>query len=137
MKLLGPRTLWVDCDVIQADGGTRTAAITGGYVALHDAVKVLSKREELKGWPIKTNVAAISVGILNGEPHLDLDYKEDSRADVDMNVVMTAAAEFVEVQGGAERNTFSNEQLMSMLVLARQGIQQLVELQNASLGVET
>jgi ribonuclease PH len=137
MKLIGPRTIWVDCDVIQADGGTRTAAITGGYVALHDAVKALCTREELKGWPLKSNVAAISVGILKGEPHLDLEYTEDSRADVDLNVVMTSAGEYVEVQGGAERKTFSDEQLSSMLNLARRGIEELVSLQNASLGKET
>ncbi|MFH1998237.1 MAG: ribonuclease PH [Planctomycetota bacterium] len=135
MKLLGQRTIWVDCDVLQADGGTRTAAITGGFVALHDAVKALSKRTELKGWPLKSNVAAISVGLINDEPILDLNYEEDSRASVDMNIIMTAAGEYVEIQGGAERNTFTDTQLEAMLSLGRKGISDLIVLQNEALGV--
>jgi ribonuclease PH len=137
LKLLGPRTIWVDCDVLQADGGTRTAAITGGYVALHDAVKSLVKKAQLKGWPLRSNVAAVSVGILKGEVNLDLNYAEDSQAEVDLNVVMTASGEYVEVQGGAERSTFNNDQLESMLGLARDGINQLIRLQNQALGVES
>jgi len=137
LKHLGQRTIWIDCDVLQADGGTRTAAITGGYVALHDAVKELSKKENLKGWPLKSNVAAISVGILDNGINLDLDYSEDSRADVDLNVVMTSADEYVEVQGGAERTTFSNNQLGEMLDMARKGIARLVQIQNNALGIES
>lgn len=135
MTLMGPRTIWVDCDVLQADGGTRTASITGGYVALHDAVKILSKKYGLKGWPLRSNVAAVSVGLLNGEPLLDLNYSEDSKVSVDMNVVMTASGEYIEIQGGAERDTFTQTQLDQMLGLARQGIKELIALQNEALGV--
>jgi ribonuclease PH len=136
MAYIGQRTIWIDCDVLQADGGTRTASISGGFVALHDAVKALSKREELKGWPLRASVAAISVGIVNGEPCLDLDYFEDSRASVDMNVVMTSDGEYIEIQGGAERKAFTDQQLESMLSLARQGIEEVIRRQNEALGVE-
>ena len=106
-------------------------------MALHDAVKALAKKTELKGWPLRSNVAAISVGIVKGEVALDLNYQEDSKADVDLNVVMTASGEYVEVQGGAERSTFSNSQLESMLSVARDGISRIIELQNQALGVES
>ncbi|MBU0755299.1 MAG: ribonuclease PH, partial [Planctomycetes bacterium] len=135
MSLLGPRTIWVDCDVIQADGGTRTASVTGGFVALHDAVKALSKKHGLKGWPLKTSVAAVSVGFVKDEALLDLNYAEDSRASVDMNVVMTATGEYIEIQGGAERQTFTQAQLDQMLELARGGIEELIRFQNEALGV--
>lgn len=137
LKLLGQRTIWIDCDVIQADGGTRTAALTGGYVALHDATKYLCKNVELRGWPLKSKIAAVSVGILRGEPYLDLNYHEDSQAEVDMNVVMTEAGEFIEIQGGAEQRPFDGKQLDALLNLARKGITDLFGFQNSALGVES
>ena len=125
MTLLGERTIVVDCDVIQADGGTRTASITGAYVALVDAIRTIQQRGELKVNPIQARVASISAGIYEGIPILDLDYAEDSRAETDMNVVMNDAGEFIEVQGTAEGHPFSTDELTSMLTLARQGINQL------------
>jgi len=126
---LGERTFWVDCDVIQADGGTRTAAITGAYVALADALGRLVAANVLPGMPLRDFVAAISVGIVQGRPVLDLDYAEDSSAEVDMNVVMTGGGEFIEVQGTAEQAPFRRERLDEMLSLAEKGIRQLVALQ--------
>jgi ribonuclease PH len=132
---LGARTLYIDCDVIQADGGTRTAGITGAFVALHDAVSGLTERGVLPGWPIRDFVAAVSVGIHNGVPVLDLDYSEDSACDTDMNVVMTGAGRFVEVQGTAEGEAFSRQELDALLELASRGISDLIGLQKKALGV--
>jgi ribonuclease PH len=130
---LGERTLWVDCDVLQADGGTRTAAITGAYTALALAFRRLVEQGILTRVPLRDAVAAISVGVVDGEAVLDLPYEEDSRADVDMNIVGTGSGRFVEVQGTGEEETFSREQLDAMLALAQKGIQRLVEHQNAAL----
>ncbi|MEK7768685.1 MAG: ribonuclease PH [Pseudomonadota bacterium] len=130
---LGERTIQIDCDVIQADGGTRTAGITGAFVALHDAVEKLLQRQLLETTPILDHVAAVSVGIYEGVPVLDLDYPEDSSCDTDMNVVMTGSLGLVEVQGTAEGATFDRQELNAMLDLAQQGIQQLIALQKAAL----
>ncbi len=126
---LGERTFWVDCDVIQADGGTRTAGITGAYVALADALDRLVTAHVLPGMPLRDAVAAISVGVVQGAAALDLDYAEDSAAEVDMNIVMTGGGEFVEVQGTAEQVTFRRERLNELLALAEGGIRQLIALQ--------
>ncbi len=136
LKALGERTIWVDCDVLQANGGTRTAAITGGYVALVDACRKLMQQEEIYTWPLKTAVAAVSVGIVEGKLLLDLDYKEDFAAAVDMNVVMTGEGQLVEVQGTAEEHPFSQSQLLQLLKLARQGIKELVAIQQEALARE-
>ncbi|WJN59777.1 ribonuclease PH [Pseudomonas sp. SO81] len=133
MSKLGENTIYIDCDVIQADGGTRTASITGAMVALVDALKVLKKRGALKGEPLKQMVAAVSVGIYQGEPVLDLDYLEDSAAETDLNVVMTDSGGFIEVQGTAEGAPFQPEELNAMLALAQQGVRELFELQRATL----
>ena len=130
---LGERTLWVDCDVLQADGGTRTAAITGGYTAVALALRRLASRGFLERVPLRDSVAGVSVGIVDGQPVLDLPYEEDSRAEVDMNVVATGKGQFVEVQGTGEEATFSREQLDSLLALAQKGIAQLAEFQNTAL----
>jgi ribonuclease PH len=130
---LGERTVHLDCDVIQADGGTRTAAITGAFVALHDAVSHLLKRQLIAASPIRDFVAAVSVGIYEGAPALDLDYAEDSACDTDMNVVMTASGGLVEVQGTAERAPFSRQEMDAMLALADKGIRELVAAQKAAL----
>ena len=130
---LGERTIQIDCDVIQADGGTRTASITGAFVALHDAVEKLLRRQLIQTTPILTHVAAISVGIYEGVPVLDLDYLEDSDCDTDMNVVMTGDFGLVEVQGTAEGVSFSRQDLNAMLDLAQHGIQDLIEIQKAAL----
>ncbi|HEY4911353.1 MAG TPA: ribonuclease PH [Methylomirabilota bacterium] len=129
MAKLGERTVWVDCDVIQADGGTRTAAITGSFIAVADAIGTLVKAGTLPGSPVRDCVAAISVGIVSGTPVLDLNYVEDSSAEVDMNVVMTGAGAFVEVQGTAEQTPFGRDRLMAMLALAESGIGRLIALQ--------
>ena len=126
---LGERTITLDCDVIQADGGTRTASITGAYVALHDAVSVLMQKGLVKENPLRDSVAAISVGIYKGVPVLDLDYLEDSDCDTDMNVVMLGSGHFVEVQGTAEGHPFSREEMDTLLELAKHGISQLTDLQ--------
>ena len=131
---LGERTIHIDCDVIQADGGTRTASITGAYVALVDAVNWLIKQGKLAESPLRDHVAAISVGIYQGVPVLDLDYAEDSECDTDMNVVMTGKGGMIEVQGTAEGETFSRHELNVLLDLAADGIRQLVEAQKALLG---
>lgn len=133
LKLLGERTLTVDCDVLQADGGTRTLSITGAYIAAHRACTALLKQGLLKGHPVQTPVAAVSVGIVDGVSLLDLNYAEDSRAQVDFNVVMTGRGEFVEVQGTAEGRPFSREALDGLLALAEQGIRRLVEIQQANI----
>ena len=133
MALLGERTVWLDCDVIQADGGTRTASITGSFIALADALRKLYDSGIIKQNPIKDCVAAMSVGIVEGKPQLDLSYEEDSRADVDMNVVMTGSGEFIEIQGTAERNPFKKEQMDKLLELAGQGILDLIKLQRKML----
>jgi ribonuclease PH len=136
MTLLGERTIWLDCDVLQADGGTRTASITGAYVALRLAVQQLLRQELLSEMPLEDFVAAVSVGIIGGVPHLDLNYEEDSSSDVDMNVVMTGRGTLVEVQGTAERSPFAQESLLHMLSLARQGIEQLIDAQRYALGLQ-
>ena len=135
LEALGERTVTVDCDVIQADGGTRTAAITGGFVALADAVRHLIGRKQLKKNPLHGQVASVSVGIYRGEPVLDLDYAEDSEAETDMNVVMNDAGAFIEVQGTAEGHAFRMEELQAMLELARAGIGQLLSEQRDALGL--
>jgi ribonuclease PH len=129
LRGLGVRTIWIDCDVIQADGGTRTAAITGAYVALADALQTLRSNGAIATLPLKDFVAATSVGLVDGGVALDLCYAEDSIADVDMNVVMTGAGKFVEVQGTAEEHPFDRAQLDALLSLAARGIQDLVGLQ--------
>jgi ribonuclease PH len=133
MKALGERTITLDCDVLQADGGTRTAAITGSYVALVDAVATLLKRRELAESPLHGQVAAVSVGIVAGLAVLDLDYREDSEAETDMNVVMNGGGGFVEVQGTAEGHAFRRHELDELLNLAAAGIGQLVALQQQAL----
>jgi ribonuclease PH len=128
-ELLGERTIWLDCDVIQADGGTRTASITGAYVALVLALTELYTNGKMASWPIVDSIAAISVGIINGVPALDLNYAEDSKAGVDMNVVATGKGRYIELQGTAEGASFSEDEMQSMLALARSGIATLVEKQ--------
>jgi ribonuclease PH len=130
---LGQRTVHIDCDVLQADGGTRTAAITGSFVALHDAVDWLILKKLLPASPIREHVAAVSVGMFKGAPLLDLDYSEDSACGCDMNVVMTGAGRFVEVQGTAEGEAFSRAELDALLGLAARGVSQLVEHQKRAL----
>src|SRR5690606_7109616 len=130
---LGERTITLDCDVLQADGGTRTAAITGAYVALVDAVRWLHKRGEIKRDPIFGAVAAVSVGVYKGVPVLDLDYAEDSSCDTDMNVVMNDGGGFIELQGTAEGHAFRRDELDALLALAESGIGQLLELQRQAL----
>src|SRR5256886_1289527 len=127
MDVLGPRTITLDCDVLQADGGTRTASITGAYVALHRACSLLVKRGVLTVHPVRIAVAAVSVGVVSGEIMLDLCYEEDSRADVDFNVVMTAEHDFIEVQGTGEGGVFSRSTLESLVDLAEPGISELLE----------
>jgi ribonuclease PH len=129
MQQLGARTITLDCDVLQADGGTRTASITGAYVALYRACSLLVTRGLLAAHPVRTAVAAVSVGIVGGEIMLDLCYEEDSRADVDFNVVMTAQHQFVEVQGTGEGGVFDRGSMDKLISLAEQGIDQLLELQ--------
>src|SRR5213594_4014277 len=134
LNALGERTIWIDCDVIQADGGTRTASITGAFVALALAIEKLRERDVLKIVPITDYVAATSVGIVDGEPLLDLAYEDDSRAEVDMNVVKTGNGRFIEVQGTAEAMPFGRDALDQLLDLADQGITQLIEKQRAIVG---
>jgi ribonuclease PH len=133
MEALGERTITLDCDVLQADGGTRTAAITGAYVALKDAVATLMKQGLLKRDPVHGAVAAVSVGIVGGQPVLDLEYSEDSQAETDMNVVMNDAGAFIEVQGTAEGHAFHRHELEAMLKLAEQGIRELMQKQHEAL----
>ena len=129
MDVLGPRTITLDCDVLQADGGTRTASITGAYVALHRACSLLMKRGVLSEHPVRTAVAAVRVGVVSGEIMLDLCYEEDSRADVDFNVLITAEHDFIEVQGTGEGGVFSRSTMESLVNLAEQGISELLEIQ--------
>jgi ribonuclease PH len=133
LKAFGERTLWADCDVLQADGGTRTAAISGSYVALFDALKSLEKEKELRRWPIRTPLAAVSVGIFAGEPLLDLCYREDSGAEVDMNVVMTGDGRYIEVQGTGEKRPFSAGEHDALLSLAGAGVTEVIRRQEAAL----
>jgi ribonuclease PH len=133
LPALGDRTITLDCDVLQADGGTRTAAVTGACVALFEACERLRRSDLLSRWPLRELVAAVSVGIVDGEPRLDLPYEEDCRAEVDMNVVMTASGKFVEVQGTAESAPFGEGELQGLLALARKGVGELVAAQRAAL----
>lgn len=137
MKLLGERTVWIDCDVLQADGGTRTASITGAFVALASAFATLEAKGDLQHSPLIDSVSAVSVGIVGGAPCLDLNYAEDSTAQVDMNVVMTGAGRIVEVQGTAEQGAFERSELDRMLDLATKGIAQLSGYQEQALGAPT
>jgi ribonuclease PH len=133
LQAFGERTVWVDCDVLQADGGTRTASITGAYVALVEAFRTLIRRNAVSAVPLRDAVAAVSVGLVGGRPLLDLDYREDSAADVDMNVVMTGAGELVEVQATGEERPFSRAQFGELLDLAWSGVGRLLALQRGAL----
>lgn len=135
LQKLGSRTLWIDCDVLQADGGTRTASITGSFVALALAMNRLRREGRLTTSPLRAPVAAVSLGILGGKALLDLNYVEDYGADVDLNLVMTGIGEFIEVQGTGEKNTFTEGQLGAMLTLGRSGIEQLIAAQQAAIAV--
>ncbi len=135
LQALGERLITVDCDVLEADGGTRTASVTGGFIALVDAIRsILRDLPDADRYPLRDSVAAVSVGIVDGKPTLDLDYEQDFAASVDMNVVMTGKGRFVEVQGTGEEATFTEQQLQAMLKLARLGISQLAEVQRKILG---
>ncbi len=136
LEKLGERTIIIDCDIIQADGGTRTAAITGGFIALYDALDYLVEKGEIEEWPLDDYVAAVSVGIVDSTPLLDLCFEEDFEAQVDMNVVMTGKGQLVEVQGTAEKRTFSQEELEELLSLARKGVDELVAVQKKVLGAK-
>jgi ribonuclease PH len=133
LKKLGERSITIDCDVIQADGGTRTASITGGYVALADAIASLVERKVLPHSPLTGRVASVSVGIFRGTPVLDLDYPEDCKAETDMNVVMNDTGDFIEIQGTAEGHAFSQDELTALLALARKGITELLDSQHSAL----
>lgn len=133
---IGERTIWIDCDVIQADGGTRTASITGSFVAMTEAIYKLYKNKLIEKMPIKSYVSAVSVGLIKGETIIDLDYVEDSGADVDMNIVMTDKGEFIEVQGTGEEATFTHNDLMNLLSFATKGCQELNNIQRSALGEE-
>jgi ribonuclease PH len=134
LEKLGERTVWIDCDVIQADGGTRCASITGAFIALMLAMKKLKKDKAIKEIPVRDYVAAISAGIVGGKNCLDLDYDEDSEADVDMNIIKTGSGGFVEIQGTAEREPFTDKQMKEMLALADKGIKELVAIQKKAVG---
>ena len=134
LDIIGERTIWIDCDVIQADGGTRTASITGGYVALVEALWNMKKRGVIQKIPLRDSVGAISVGIVDGEPMLDLSYEEDYRAEVDMNFVMTGKGLLIEVQGTAEKKPFTKEQFDIMYQYAYKGIKEITRLQKMTLG---
>lgn len=134
MSKLGERTLWMDCDVIQADGGTRCASISGSFIALVMALKKLKRDGVLKNMPVTDYVAAISVGILKGKEVLDLNYEEDAKAEVDMNIVMTGSGKFVEIQGTAEHKAFSRKEMEKMLSLAKKGIDKVVDIQKKTIG---
>ncbi len=134
LSKLGERTVWIDCDVIQADGGTRCASITGAFIALGLAVKSLMKQNLIEKNPIKDYIAAVSVGIVNGKKYLDLDYELDSQADVDMNVVKTGSGKFVEIQGTAEQEPFDQKEMTDLLKLADKGIKELIALQKKTIG---
>jgi len=136
LDLIGERTVWIDCDVIQADGGTRTASITGGMVALYDACSWMFGEGLVVRHPVTEFVAAVSVGLVDGSPLLDLSYQEDSRADVDMNIVMTETGKFIEIQGTAEGQPFDDHELERLLGLAKDGIRRFVAFQRSTLGVD-
>jgi ribonuclease PH len=136
LKALGEKTIWIDCDVIQADGGTRTASITGAFVALVDAVNKLHRHIPFDKYPVRQFVSAVSVGVVNELKMLDLCYTEDSNAKVDMNIVMTDSGEFVEIQGTGEQNPFSKKELDELIALGEKGIKQLIALQKDSLKME-
>jgi ribonuclease PH len=133
LTLIGERTFWIDCDVVQADGGTRTASVTGAYVALVDAVEYLRKQISIPRDPIIDSVAAISAGVVEGQPCLDLNYDEDSRAEVDCNFVMTGRGQFIEIQGTAEGQPFSRETFETMTAMAARGIEKLTMMQHQAL----
>jgi ribonuclease PH len=135
LSLLGERTIWIDCDVLQADGGTRTAAITGAFIALYDALDRIAAEKELPRSPISEFLAAVSVGILDTTPCLDLSFDEDSMAQVDMNMVMTESGKIVEIQGTAEKHPFTREELEKLINLAEKGIKQLIKIQKKVLGL--
>ena len=135
LNKLGEHTITLDCDVIQADGGTRTASITGAYVALYDALRTMLDKKMIKENPIERQIASVSVGIYQGSPVLDLDYPEDSSAETDMNVIMDVEGKFIEVQGTAEGAPFSHDEMNAMLALADKGIRELIEHQNTSLEI--
>ncbi len=134
LTALGPRMITVDCDVLEADGGTRTASITGAFIALVDALRTIKSLPKSRSGPLKTNLAAVSVGIVDGRPLLDLDYQEDFAAAVDMNVVMTGEGQFIEVQGTGEEATFSQDELTRLIALASRGIRELTAIQKKALG---
>ncbi|QZY54058.1 ribonuclease PH [Crassaminicella profunda] len=134
LDVLGERTIWIDCDVVQADGGTRTASITGAFIALAQGLHKLYEENKIKSFPVKNYVAAISVGVVNDIPVLDLCYQEDSNAKVDMNVIMTDKKEFVEVQGTGEEAPFSRQELNALLELAEKGNMELIQMQKEALG---
>lgn len=134
MEKIGPRTIWIDCDVIQADGGTRCASITGAFIAVCLALKNLKKKKLIDAIPVKDFVAAISVGVIDGKNFLDLDYSEDSTAHVDMNVIKTSAGKYVEIQGTAEKEPFDDKQMSNLLALAGKGINELIEIQKQAVG---
>jgi len=133
LKELGARTIWIDCDVLQADGGTRAASVTGSFIALADALNKMKKDKVIAALPIGEFVAAVSVGILDGTPILDLTYEEDSKADVDMNVIMTGSGKLIEIQGTAEREPFAEAALLELLSLAKKGIAELIQVQKKAL----
>lgn len=136
LKALGERTIWIDCDVIQADGGTRTTSITGAFIALVDAINKLHKRKNFTIYPIRNFVTAISVGIVDNEVLVDLCYEEDSKAAVDMNIVMTDEGEFIEIQGTGEEKPFSREQLNDLLISAEKGCKQMIEVEKEILKLD-
>lgn len=134
LEVLGERTIWLDCDVIQADGGTRTASISGAFVALKDAVSFAMEKQLIERQPIKDYIAAVSVGIVDGEPRIDLSYEEDSSAEVDMNIVMTGSGKFIEIQGTAETEPFDRKRLIEMMNFSESGIRKIIEIQKSVLG---
>ncbi|AYD39592.1 ribonuclease PH [Clostridium fermenticellae] len=137
LKAMGERTIWIDCDVIQADGGTRTASISGAFVALVDAVNRIHKHIPFSIYPVREFVSAVSVGIVNGEKLLDLCYEEDSNAKVDMNIVMTDSGKFIEIQGTGEKSPFSREDLNDLISLGERGIKNMIQVQKESLKVDS
>ncbi len=134
LKALENRTIWIDCDVIQADGGTRTASVTGSFIALIDALNMMKKDGKIETIPVSDYVAAVSVGVIDGKPMLDLDYEEDFTADVDMNIVMTGADKFIEVQGTAEKDPFNSKDLSALIRLGKLGIGKVIKAQKKALG---
>ncbi len=135
LKRLTERTIWIDCDVLQADGGTRTAAISGAYVALHDLLMHMDKKRLLRSWALSSQLAAVSVGVIDGVAVCDLDYSEDHRAEVDMNLVMTGKGEYVELQGSAEGATFGRDRLGEMLEMGEAAVRRIFEAQSTALGI--